>query len=193
LTRQQMRNCLYNGPATHWLREAAASEAFQVVTGGTLDSKKMRDREAINRFCAFRSLGWQSYRTGEMDSFLAECLTRMNSMAEGDLSALRSSFDRAMLNNFALFNRHAFRKSLAQPSGNRSVLNIALFDVCSTLLSDVPEELVTKRRDKIYAGISSLLTNEGFQTAITYATNGTKQVQTRFTMMEQSIAEALSD
>jgi hypothetical protein len=193
LTRQQMRNCLYNGPATHWLREAAASEAFQVVTGGTLDSKKMRDREAINRFCAFRSLGWQSYRTGEMDSFLAECLTRMNSMAEADLSALRSSFDRAMLNNFALFDRHAFRKSLAQPSGNRSVLNIALFDVCSTLLCDAPEELVTKRREKIYAGISTLLTNESFQTAITYATNGTKQVQTRFAMMERTIAEALSD
>lgn len=56
LTRQQMRNCLYNGAATRWLREAAASEAFQMVTGGTLDSKKMRDREAINRFCAFRSL-----------------------------------------------------------------------------------------------------------------------------------------
>src|ERR1700730_18477780 len=27
LTRQQMRNCLYNGPATHWLKNAAQSES----------------------------------------------------------------------------------------------------------------------------------------------------------------------
>src|SRR5438552_794318 len=59
LTRQQMRNCLYNGPATQWLKDAADSQLFLVATGGSLDRKKMRDREAINRFCAFRILGWK--------------------------------------------------------------------------------------------------------------------------------------
>lgn len=193
LTRQQMRNCLYNGPATRWLREAASSEPFQIVTGGTLDPKKMRDREAINRFCAFRSLGWNTYRSGDMDSFLADCLTRMNEMLPEELSKLRISFDRAMLNNFELFNRHAFRKSLVEPTGSRSVLNIALFDVCSTLLCDVPEETLARCHENVRTRISTLLENDEFRTAITYATNGTKQVQTRFAMMEQTIAEALRD
>jgi hypothetical protein len=56
LSRQQMRNCLYNGPATHWLKAAAGRPAFLRATGRSLDPKTMRDREAINRFCAFFSI-----------------------------------------------------------------------------------------------------------------------------------------
>jgi len=54
LTRQQMRNSLHNGPATRWLRNVSKSELFLNATGGSLDTLKMRDREAINRFCAFK-------------------------------------------------------------------------------------------------------------------------------------------
>jgi len=72
LTRQQMRNCLYNGPATVWLREAAVSPLFIETTGESLDAKRMRDREALNRFCAFSIIGWPDYKSGDMDSFLAE-------------------------------------------------------------------------------------------------------------------------
>src|SRR5580692_10163022 len=64
LTRQQMRNCLYNGVATRWLKDAARSSEFLHATGRSLDSRTMRDREAINRFCAFSILGWKRYRSG---------------------------------------------------------------------------------------------------------------------------------
>src|SRR5580692_8060945 len=78
LTRQQMRNCLYNGQATRWLKRCAESRAFLTATGGSLKAKTMRDREAVNRFCAFAIVGWQHYRSAEMDSFLAEALEAMN-------------------------------------------------------------------------------------------------------------------
>jgi hypothetical protein len=55
LARQQMRNCLFSGPATKWLGRAAENKAFLNATGGSLNKKTMRDREAINRFCAFTS------------------------------------------------------------------------------------------------------------------------------------------
>ncbi|MDM8524445.1 hypothetical protein QUF80_13840 [Desulfococcaceae bacterium HSG8] len=85
LTRQQMRNCLFKGPATLWLRDAAESEAFLKATDGSLNKKTMRDREAINRFCAFRLLGYKRYR-GNMDSFLAECLEEMNNISSDELN-----------------------------------------------------------------------------------------------------------
>src|SRR5450830_1477801 len=50
LTRQQMRNALYNGPATQWLKLAAEKDSFRDATGRSLNVKTMRDREAINRF-----------------------------------------------------------------------------------------------------------------------------------------------
>src|SRR4029079_18169175 len=52
LTRQQMRNCLFSGLATLWLKEQASTDLFHVATGNSLDVKKMRDREFVNRFCS---------------------------------------------------------------------------------------------------------------------------------------------
>ncbi len=191
LTRQQMRNCLYNGPATLWLRERANSDLFTKATGGSLDSKKMRDREAINRFCAFSILGRGSYRSGDMDRFLAEALDRLNRMTENDRIALTNKFDRAMEFNFDLFGRHAFRKSLAYSAGaNRSVLNIALFDVCSVVLPGVldPSDSAPEPA-RITSAMAQLLENGDFVHAITYSTNSRVQVQTRFSLMENLVHE----
>lgn len=112
LTRQQMRNALYNGDATNWLKEAAEGDAFRSATGQSLNPKTMRDREAINRFCAFELLGRQKYRTGDMDGFLADGLTRLASLKAEERAALRKRFDAAMVLNRKLFGEHAFRKSL---------------------------------------------------------------------------------
>jgi len=40
LTRQQMRNALYNGPATRWLKSAAEGAPFRIAAAGSLDSKQ---------------------------------------------------------------------------------------------------------------------------------------------------------
>jgi hypothetical protein len=190
LTRQQMRNCLYNGEATRWLRDAAESEAFQEATGGSLDRKKMRDREAINRFCAFRLFGWEKYK-GDMDTFLAEALELMNDMEADRLEKLRARFDRAMTNNYNLFGKHAFRKSLRGQDSGRSILNIALFEVCAVTLARVPEERVSRQANRIKGAIIRLLSDDDFVLSVTYGTNAAKRVKTRFEKMEAAVHEVL--
>ncbi len=191
LTRQQMRNCLYNGNATRWLKRCAESPAFLGATGGSLKAKTMRDREAVNRFCAFAILGWKHYRSGEMDSFLAEALESMNKMTVEELNHLEARFLLAMTINESLFKRHAFRKSLrTENDANRSALNIALFDVCSVVLSSLDEGTIAVHGSAIKDSIAALLTDPDFNDSITYATNDKKRVKTRFEKMEAKIAEA---
>jgi Protein of unknown function DUF262 len=191
LTRQQMRNCLYNGDATLWLRDAAKGDPFLSATGRSLDSKKMRDREAINRFCAFTLLGPDEYK-GDMDGFLARSLERMNTLSKEELHHLRRAFDRSMLNNEALFAHHAFRKSLAGPDyGSRSVLNIALFDVCSVLLQNLSATEIEERKAGIRTAIRSLLANDEFVKSITYSTNSTKAIVDRFAKVASSLDKVL--
>src|SRR5882672_3621412 len=79
LTRQQMRNCLYMGDATRFLKEEAGTEVFLESTGHSLTTTTMRDREFVNRFCAFQVLPIGDYR--DMDEFLATALTKMNGFA----------------------------------------------------------------------------------------------------------------
>jgi transcriptional regulator with XRE-family HTH domain len=192
LTRQQMRNCLYNGPATVWLKEAAESPVFLEATGESLDAKRMRDREAINRFCAFSIVGWRQYKSGDMDSFLAEALERMNKMDRFERDDLRRSLDQSVRINFALFGRHAFRKSLGgEMSGDRSVLNIALFDVCSVVFATADERTVQQRATALKLVVRKLLTDGDFNHSITYSTNSRKQVHKRFLDMENAVNEAL--
>ena len=192
LSRQQMRNCLFNGSATRWLGVAARTTAFINATGGTLDKKSMRDREAINRFCAFRLLGVERYK-GDMDVFLATTLEEMNTLTKIELERLTKEFERSMKANYMLFGKHAFRKSLAENSENasRTVINIALFDVCSVLFVPFEEALITKRADQLRNSISALIKDNAFSLAITYGTNGLTQVTTRFKMMKKAIEEAV--
>ena len=192
LTRQQMRNCLYNGPATRFLRDAVEGPLFKRATGESLDAQKMRDREAINRFCAFSLLGWRRYTSGDMDGFLAEGLEAMNQQQD-QLPALRERFDSAMDFNFRLFGQHAFRKSLlGPPQGSRSVLNIALFDVCSVLIARTDPIGLVACQDQIRGAIRTLVADDSFAHAITYSTNSRKQVGIRFERMEMALAEALA-
>jgi hypothetical protein len=188
LTRQQMRNALYNGPATNWLKDAAASPIFRNATGRSLNARTMRDREAINRFCAFKLLRPEAYR-GDMDTFLAQGLAALANGSDAERSELLKQFEGAMTLNAELFGEHAFRKSLANgPSATRSVINISLFEVCAVAMAGLGP-LDAQKKNYLREAIIELLNEAAFINAITYSTNSTRQVRARFGMMDAVIAE----
>lgn len=189
LTRQQMRNCLFMGPATHFLKDEAQTEIFRSATGSSLSTKTMRDREFVNRFAAFQLLGLAHYR-GDMDGFLADCLTLMNKMDASDRGTLSSSFRRSLQNNHTVFGRHAFRKH-APDQQRRSVLNASLWDVLSTSFTKYDPSTIAAKADDLRAMLHDLLTQEDFNTAITYGTNDTKRVKCRFEMVHLALQEVM--
>ena len=182
LTRQQMRNALYNGPGTRWLFKMAGRREFLNATGGSLNSKTMRNREAVNRFAAFHIFGARAYDSGDMDDFLARAIEFLNKKDESWLKQLGNRFRLSMRNNYVLFEKHAFRKSLAWDQEHRSIINISLFDVMSTMLSVTPKSAVDDNSDEILSRMVGLVNDETFSHAITYSTNSTSQVKTRFRM-----------
>lgn len=194
LTRQQMRNSLYHGPATKWLKDVAQSRPFKKTTDRSLDSDSMRDREAINRFCAFKVNGWNHYK-GSMDEFLSQTLKKMNQMDDNQLKLLRTEFDRSMETNFLLFKTYAFRKSIRENRdwAKRTPINISLFDVCSVLFSNIDEPKIKANKEKLQQNFQKLMHNETFEQAITSSTHSVKQVHTRFMLAEDAIKEVFND
>ena len=187
LTRQQMRNCLYMGPATGFLREQAKTGLFLEATGKSLNSATMRDREFVNRFCAFQILDIYEYR--EMEEFLAQCLKKLNAESEL-LPSLSARLETSLENNLLLFGKHAFRKHTPSQE-NRNVINASLWDVMSTGLSRYSREIVEEQTDAIRAGFYRLLSDETFDHAITYATNSVPQVRDRFAMSKAMLEGVL--
>ena len=189
LTRQQMRNCLCMGSATRFLKKEARTKIFLDATGNSLNPKTMRDREFVNRFCAFQIAGLDGYR-GDMDDFLANCLHKMNTLEETALSRLSVEFHRGLTNNFRLFNRHAFRKHFPNQD-RRSPLNVSLWDVMSTGLSRYNAERVMAFRKPLHQAIYRLFRNEKFNGAITSSTNDPGKVKTRFQISQKIFQEVL--
>ncbi len=178
LTRQQMRNCLYMGPATHFLKTEATTNLFLQATGRSLNVPQMRDREFVNRFCGFQLLPLDSYR-GEMDDFLADALRLMNKLGDTMLSKLSAELQTGLSNNLLVFEEHAFRKHF-EGQTRRSVINASLWDVMSTGLSRFPREVVEDRVDDLRDAFYELMKDDQFIASITYGTNDTKRVSHRF-------------
>ena len=121
LTRQQMRNCLFTGQATRFLKDEATTDLFLKATGKSLSTSTMRDREFVNRFCAFQLLPLEEYR-GDMDDFLAQALRKMNNLRTEALEQLSAELRTSLANNYRVFGKHAFRKHF-EGQDSRSVLN----------------------------------------------------------------------
>lgn len=189
LSRQQMRNAIYNGTGTRWLADMAENPIFKSATGESLKPKSMRDREAINRFAAFHLLGAEAYAKGDMDEFLAEALRRMNQMKTEELDEMAGEFLGSMKANKAIFGRHAFRKSMRENRGfaPRTMLNISLFDVMSSAFTPSKITLVNEEYKLIGNTISNLLNSDNFDDAISRSTNSTFPVQTRHRMVATAL------
>jgi hypothetical protein len=190
LTRQQMRNCLFSGKATSFLRTEASTPIFKKATGSSLQASTMRDREIVNRFCAFKILRKNDYR-GDMDQYLAETLKRMNSMENSDLEKLSAELRRGLKNNYTVFGKHAFRKH-SEHQDNRNVFNASLWDVMSVYLSGYSENIVEARADSIREGFYALMDNDYFVESITLGTNQVNRVRCRFDLAKNMLKEAIN-
>ena len=187
LTRQQMRNCLYMGRATRFLKEEAAKVLFKEATGGSLSVARMRDREFVNRFCGFQLLSLDDYR-GNMDDFLATTLTKMNKLGQPELQELSNQLQMSLSNNKYLFGHHSFRKHY-EWQVRRNPISASLWDVMTTGLSRYGEYEVRARTDEVKDAFYKLLNNREFIDAITIGTNQTNKVKARFELTRNMFKE----
>lgn len=198
LTRQQMRNALYNGPATRLLRELAAADAFLKATGKAISTdeyrKEMRDREAVNRFVAFAYLDWKSYAAKapaeDMDDFMGRALRDLNKAGEKEINALKEKFLESMQANHQIFGDHAFRKHKSADD-RRSPFNVSLFDVFSVIFARHPRNLLVRKAEPIRRGFYKLMSEKTFVDAISSRTTSPESVRARFEKSEAMMGRIL--
>lgn len=188
LSRQQMRNCLYQGPATRFLKSMAQNPKFLEATGNSFRTLDMRDREAINRYVAFRVLGVESYR-GDMDDYLAEALKLLNKNANL-IEELELELLAALECAICVFGKHAYRKYQVSQD-NRTPINMGLWDVMSVGFSRYGFNRTKPQVDQLRSAFMSLQTNQEFVNAITIGTNSKKKVQARFALFGQLLESVL--
>jgi hypothetical protein len=179
LTEQEIRHALYYGPATDILKELTKAVEFQNAVDHRVNDSRMAAQELVLRFLAFSILGIDEYKDKKMDSFLSctmQIINRLKSkkpinyyteftpkknITENDIDVLQRKFIIAMDRAHRLFNKSAFRISTPLREA-RSPVNKSLFEVWSTLLSDMSDSDFNTLLDKktlLYETLEKEFTN----------------------------------
>ncbi len=200
LVGQEIRHALNPGPARDLLAELALADEFLKATDGTVNPKRMADRECVLRFLAFRSLAFRSLAEaeygGKLDAFLMKAMEFLNDNSEKHVS-LRDDFRRAMSLAREIFGGEAFRKPNRPGYARwRSPVNKALFESLSVALSEVPEdhtEVLRSRKEKIVEHLAQLMQEDAeFLESISVGTQTIRKVRIRFGRMREMLQEVLS-
>lgn len=186
LTRQEIRNCFYIGKATRLLKELSEQEYFRLAIGNGISSKRMKDREAVLRFLAFRIQGYEAQYNNDMDAFLGAAMKSINQMSEEELQSLKSDFERVMKWTYELFGEENFRLPTESTRGR---VNIALMEAVSYFFAEQSDEFIEQYRTVIVRNYQRLLNNEEFISAVRFSTGDRKRVYTRFELAQTVLGE----
>lgn len=194
LSAQEIRHALYPGPASVLLKELSESQDFKSATSNGIRDDRMGDRECILRGLAFMLLTPNSYRAGELDSFLNRAMNGLNALKDSELRQLKAKFLKSLRTAKAIFGKHTFRK-LYEDQKARSPLNKAIFEiwvVAISSLSDAEAEDAISKKNLIRERFSQLLTRDSkFNAAVSIGTGDSKKVRYRFSRVSDLLTEVL--
>lgn len=192
LTSQEMRHALNQGPAAVFIKELANMDSFKKATNYSVKSKRMQDRDFVNRFIAF-FIGYQDYM-GDLDMFLNDKMGELNKMTITQRNDIRTSFDKAMMCCYQIFKDDTFRKRY-NVTDRRKPISKSVYDTLSVniaWLNDKEQSLLLQNAEVFKAGMIRLFNNERFNFSISTGTGQKYNVYLRFTMVKSLIKEIIS-
>ena len=192
LTPQEMRHALNQGPAAIFIKELADMESFKKTTNYSVESKRMQDRDFVNRFIAF-FIGYQDYM-GDLDMFLNDKMGELNKMTSEQRDNIRVSFDKAMKCCYEIFKNDAFRKKYSV-TDKRKPISKSVYDTLSVntaWLSDEEQLMLLKNAEAFKTGMIRLFNDERFNFSISTGTGQKYNVDLRFMMVKSLIKEIIS-
>jgi len=192
LSAQEIRHCLFQGRATTLLKELAESDEFVDATTGSINTKRMDDRECVLRYCAFHLMGYKRYRRPDLNHFLNKAMAIINKMKQKRASKLESEFKKSMEISEKIFEEDAFRK-MFERNGRKSPINKALFEVWSVCLEQFDEDELSDNKEKIINGfINAMNKDDEYVASVSQGTGGVKRVHKRFKTTLEIIKGAIS-
>lgn len=196
LSFQEIRHCMSQRTSREFLKALASSEGFLKATDSSFrDHRRMADREAVLRFCAFRMLtaieDYASYDS--MAVFLTEATDRIDrTSTESDRAALAADLARAMENAAGLFGEYAFRKWPAGQDERKNPINKPLFEAWSVVLASFTWEALAPHKAKIVdAARRAMAEDRELIEAISVGTGDPRKVKTRFDAVRNIVKGAL--
>jgi hypothetical protein len=194
LTPQEIRHALNHGVPAKFIADLASSKEFIEASGG-ITQDRMLDREFVTRFFAFYISPISEYKP-DLDTYLNNKMKIIYTISAKDLNSIKHNFIESMSLAKDIFGKHAFRK-VFNIEKSKNPINRALFEVWSVTLSklsDKERSILKKNKKMLFHNFVSLMNNDNiFVTSITSATGDTKNIDYRYTTINNLIQEVLKN
>ena len=199
LNNQEMRNALYQGPATRLLNELAESEEFKAATGHSVSPLHMKDKYIILRALSFYL--WKKqllkkkngeivvYRS-DIEEFLGYAMEYLNWVDEQSRVELKKMFFRVMERCYDRLGEDAFR--IPTDSGRRRPVSMTLFESLFYFVALLEEEQIELPVGAERHAVDEMLEDSVFLDALTYNVDSAVHVQNRFDTVEQKYREIMN-
>jgi hypothetical protein len=189
LEAQEIRNALYQGHASRFIKELAKLPEFTNATDNSIKSDRMLDREFCLRYVAFTCLSLDMYN-GYIDEFLNMAMDFLNNATEQRLNVIKKDFIRSMIACENIFGRFAFRKMAND--GRKRPINKAIFEIWSYItytLNDNEIDIIVKRGKRLQSEFIRLCEDYYFLNAL--KASDKKYMQSRITKVQNVVNEIL--
>jgi len=182
IERQEVRNCIFSGKSTRLLKELSEKEYFKRAIDNGISPKRMKDREVILRYLAFKIFDYEREYQGDLSDFVENAMKKINLMSDEKIDLLKNDFKRVMDLSFDFFCNRNFR--LPAPN-RRGRINIAIFESVSYFFSINSDDFLQSNKKRIQDNFAQLLVNQEYIDAIRYATSSKAKVIARFKLAQQ--------
>ncbi|HLP60740.1 MAG TPA: DUF262 domain-containing protein [Candidatus Deferrimicrobium sp.] len=186
LTRQEIRNCIFLGSATRLLKKLSEQEYFKLAIDYGISFKRMKDREAILRYLAFKIFNYDRDYKDDMDDFLGTTMKAINQMNEDETTVLEKNFERVMKLTYEFFGPKNFRLPTEKSKGR---INIAVMESISYFFSIKPDHFLQQHKDKIKTNFNRLFQEKEYIEAVTRSTGEKKKVIIRFKLVQEILGD----
>lgn len=177
LTRQEIRNCVYIGQASDLLKDFSEMDVFRRAIDNGISPRRMKDREAVLRYLAFKIFDYKSDYQYDMDEFLGKAMKRINNMPTTDISKLKKDFKRTMKYSFDIFGYQNFRMPTEYSRGR---VNIAILESVSFFISNKSDDFLNKNKEKIKNNYEELVDSYDYLESVRFSTGSKSKVVRRF-------------
>lgn len=195
LTSAEMRNALYQGPATSLIKRLAENECFIKLVSDQIATDRMKDRDYISRFLLFFLNDYNDY-DGHLDYEINRTLSYINrEFDEERLNRVSSEFNRALTICFQLLGKDVFRKpNLPTDGKRRNAVSLAVFEMLAVSIAKLTEDesnLLLSRKDTFIRLYNDLFEDSTLQRYLTGGTSKIPAVKYRFESVQSVINDTL--
>lgn len=188
LNKQEIRNALYNGQITNFLKDIVKSAIFRQSTSDYfVKDTRMKDRYIVIRYLAFEfyfEYLKYGYEFSDIDTLLGNAMSHFNQLDEETFDLYSAKVQVGLENAIFYLGKDAF---INKNNKSSRPINMNIFETQMYFLSRIPQKEELKKA--VFVKLDSLFQDDNFIDSIGSFRDGKTKIETRFEIMEKLLRE----